>query len=118
MMDQFIRAMYGPNPPKKSADPSAAADLAGSLLGGRVPPDQLAGLANELHAGPIPYSTHDLAVAVALGVFKDVPPEQRKELFNAQLAARLTVLEWAKAGKVIGPHLQVFEDTLYKLYAP
>jgi hypothetical protein len=118
LMDQFIHAMFGPNPPKKSADPSAAADLAGGLLGGIVPSDQLARLANDLYAGPIPYSTHDLAVSVALRLFKDVPPEHREKLFDAQLAARLTVLEWAKAGKVVRPLLQAFEETLYKLYAP
>lgn len=122
LMDQTIKAMYGENPPQKSADVDAAVGLVVTKL----LPDaldaagiaQITILAKQLNAGPIPYSTYDLAVSVALNVFKNAKKEDRKQLFNTQLAARLTALEWGKEGKLAPILLSVFEDTLYKLYMP
>ncbi len=118
-MDQFIKAMYGNKPPAKSADVTEAVRLAAEdLLCGTVDPDQLATLAKALNASPIPYSTHDLAVSVAMRIFKDADEQARQGLFTAQLTARLTALEWAKEGKLVPALLGAFENTLYKLYKP
>lgn len=44
----------------------------------------------DLAEGPIPYSTHDLALSIALNFFKQ--PEYIPRLFNAQLLARMKAL--------------------------
>jgi hypothetical protein len=117
LMDSFIKAIYGDNPPPKRADVSEAALLAGDqLLGGAFDSQAVVGIATQLSDGPIPYSTHDLAVSIALRVFKDIAPEKRQHLFAIQLMARLTVCSWLKEGKVVGPLAAAFEDSLYKDY--
>lgn len=119
VMDQAIKAIYGDNPPRKSADVARAVRLAADdLLCGTTDQDRLVCLAKELDAGPIPYSTHDLAVSIALRIFKDADAGARDGLFAAQLTARLVSLEWAKEGKLAPALLAAFENTLYKLYRP
>jgi hypothetical protein len=77
-MDELIRTIYGDRPPKKSADVRQAAVLAADvLLGGTFDRLAVVRIANELNNGPMPYSTHDLAVSVALNQFKSVPSENR-----------------------------------------
>jgi hypothetical protein len=73
-------------------------------------------LAGELFQGPIPYSTHDLAVSTALAFFK--APEFIPVLTECQIPARLRVVNWAKDGKVVGPLAQSFEAVLYRVYKP
>lgn len=116
-MDAFIHATYGPNA-KKTADLAEAVLLANDLVGGRFEHQELAKLASSLNQGPIPYSTHDLAVSTALGLLKQVPPERRADLMNVQLAARMTVASWVSEGKVVVPLAAAFEDTLYREYRP
>jgi hypothetical protein len=119
LMDQFIKSVYGDNPPAKSADVDEAVRLAANeLLQGAVSPASLAPLARQLADSPIPYSTHDLAVSVALRIFKDADEHARQGLFTAQLMARLTALQWAKEGKLVPALLGAFEQTLYELYKP
>lgn len=116
-LDAFIRAVYGSPPPAKSARPDEAAQLAQEeLLMGIVSKDQVGKVTMELNAGPIPYSTHDLALSVALKFFRH--PELVPRLRNAQLIARLRALEWLQQGKVVPPLVQSFEQVLYKLYRP
>jgi hypothetical protein len=118
-MDQYIKAIYGDKPPTESADVTEAVRLAGEdLLRGTADPDQLDTLAKALDASPIPYSTHDLAVSVALRTFKDADEYARQKLFAAQLTARLTALKWAKEAKLVPALLGAFETTLYELYKP
>src|SRR5487761_202362 len=112
LIDQAIESVYGANPPERTADVDAAVTLASQLLGERFQKEDLASYAKRLSAGPMPYSTHDLGVSVALGIFKDVPTKERMELFDVQLAARMTVLEWAKQRKVNPLLAQAFEHTL------
>jgi hypothetical protein len=119
LMDRTIKAIYGDKPPRKSADVAQAVRLAAdNLLCGTTDLDRLTSLAKELDASPIPYSTHDLAVSVALRTFKDADAAAREGLFTAQLTARLAALEWAKEGKVAPALLGAFEQTLYELYKP
>jgi hypothetical protein len=118
LMDQFIESVYGNHPPKKTADLQSAVTLATQLLGDGFYKEDVVLIATQLNAGPMPYSTHDLAVAVALRLFKDVAPEGRDGLFEIQLMARMTVLGWMKEGKVVPALAQAFEHSLYQEYAP
>ncbi|MFM9991279.1 MAG: hypothetical protein ACKVOY_07560 [Burkholderiaceae bacterium] len=113
-MDQFIKAMYGDPPPTKRANLSIAIDLAVELLMGQVPEKEISILGTKLDSGPIPYSTHDLALSIALNFFKD--PQYLPTLGAAQLMARMTMLEWFQDNKVAPLLVRSFEDTLYKLY--
>jgi hypothetical protein len=117
LMDQIIVAIYGDPPPKRSADLNTAIQLAyQELLVEVISKDEVTKIANALYDGPMPYSTHDLALSVALNFFKR--PKQIEHLRDAQLTARLLALQWTKERKVVRPLPQSFEDTLYKLYKP
>jgi hypothetical protein len=115
-MDVFIQAMYGNPAPPKRAKLSESVDLATELLMGEVSKQEIQTLATQLSSGPIPYSTHDLALSVALNFFKD--PARIPSLGTAQLMARMSMLEWLQDGKVAPMLVKSFEDTLYKLYKP
>ena len=114
MMDTFIRAMYGDPPPRKRAKVSEAVDLASELLMGEVSEREIVTVATDLSSGPIPYSTHDLALSVALNFFKD--PTYIPKLGTAQLMARMTMLEWHQEKKVAPMLVASVEEVLYKLY--
>ena len=116
-LDEFIFAVYGNPPPPKRANIDHAAELAcNELLLGMVDREAVREHARALAAGPIPYSTQDLAISVALNFFKD--PRYVPHLFTAQLAARVQAVAWTQAGLVVKPLMQGFEDSLYKLYKP
>ncbi len=115
-MDVFIRAIYGDPPPPKKAKLSEAVELASELLMGVVSEREIVTVATELNSGPIPYSTHDLALSIALNFFKD--PARIPSLGTAQLMARMAMLEWLQEKKVAPMLVQSFENTLYKLYKP
>jgi hypothetical protein len=118
MMDAFVSSVYG-GKKTTTANLSLAIDLVNDeLLMGRFQKEEIADLATALNRGPVPYSTHDLAASVALGLLRRAPKERRKELFDVQLQARLTVGSWAAEGKVVPPLAEAFEQTLYKDYHP
>ena len=115
-LDAAIHAIYGPNPPRKTADVQQAVNLATGLLCGRVGFREIKILAEQLYAGPMPYSTHDLAASVALNFFRR--PGLMPQLAEVQILARMQVLDWFQTGYV-NPHLaRAFEDALYKDYKP
>jgi len=113
-MDGLIKALYGNSPPSKRANLSEAIDLTSELLMGEVSEREIATIATQLNSGPIPYSTQDLALSVALNFFKN--PELIPKLGSAQLMARMTMIEWLQEKKVAPLLVQSFENTLYKLY--
>lgn len=113
-MDQFIKAIYGDHPPAKRANLSDAIDLASDLLMGQVPEKEISILGAKLESGPIPYSTNDLALSIALNFFKD--PKYIPNLGMAQMMARMTMLEWLQENKVAPILVKTFEDALYELY--
>ena len=116
-MDKLIEAIYGNPPPPKRANLHEAIKLADEeLLCGLVDFKTITTKAENLNAGPIPYSTHDLAVSVALAFFTD--PNNFGILNEAQMLARLAVMEWIQEGKVAPLLVKSFEETLYKLYRP
>jgi hypothetical protein len=115
VLDEFIFAVYGNPPPPKRANVEQAINLAcDELLLGLVDREAVRKHALALSATPIPYSTHDLALSVALNFFKE--PQYIPHLRNAQLVARMQAMLWTKDGLVVGPLMKSFEDTLYKLY--
>ena len=84
------------------------------LLDEVVDQSEVAKQARELFAGPIPYTTHDLALSTAVWFYKSA--EFTSELASAQMLARLTVLGWLKEGKVQPALVKSFENDLYNLY--
>jgi hypothetical protein len=115
-LDEFIFAIYGNPPPAKRANVGQAVELASDLLVGVIDEKEVSRQAIALNDGPIPYSTHDLALSVALNFFKK--PENVPHLFEAQLLARMKMLEWLEKGLVAPMLVQSFESVLYKLYKP
>jgi hypothetical protein len=114
VMDRFIKSIYGDPPPTKSSNLSEAIDLAGELLMGEVPLKEISIIGAQLDSGPMPYSTHDLALSIALNFFKD--PQYMPKLKTAQMMARMRMLEWLEENKVVPVLVKSFEDTLYSLY--
>jgi len=115
-LDEFIFAIYGNPPPAKRANVGQAVELANELLLGVIDEKEVGRQAIALNDGPIPYSTHDLALSVSLNFFKQ--PENVPQLFEAQLLARMKMLEWLQSGLVAPMLVQSFESVLYKVYKP
>jgi hypothetical protein len=117
VLDAYIAIVYGDPPPKKTAVPAEAAHLAHEVLLRKVvPKDEVVARTTELYAGPMPHTTHDLALAVALSFFKD--PAMIPHLWEAQLMARLTAGEWLEQRKVVPMLAATFENILYDRYKP
>jgi hypothetical protein len=117
VMDGLIRTIYGANPPPKSADLERSITIAHEdLLFERVPLSEVKQRATELFKGPIPYSTHDLAVSAALAFFKS--PEYVPALRECQIPARMRVTNWAVDGKVVKLLAASFDEVLYRPYKP
>jgi hypothetical protein len=68
-----------------------------------------------LAATPIPYSTHDLALSMALQFFEQPKYGQRLKAAQASLKARLQAIAWFKEGLVVAPLVKSFENILYKM---
>jgi hypothetical protein len=116
-LEAFIGLAYGNSPPPKTARLEDAVRIAREdLLLDLVPREEVAALAADLYRGPIPYSTNDLAVSIALNFFRR--PDLIGKLQEAQLVARLMLLEWTQEKKVNSLLAKAFEDSLYKLYKP
>jgi hypothetical protein len=115
-IDEFIFAVYGNPPPAKRANVSQAVSLASELLMNMVDEQEVHRRATALSDGPIPYSTHDLAIATALDFF--TTPEHVPQLVVAQFSACMKVLEWHRAGLALPVFASTFEDGLYQLYKP
>lgn len=115
-LDELIFAMYGNPPPAKRANVGQAVSIANDLLMGVVDETEVSRQAIALNDGPIPYSTHDLGLSVALNFFKQ--PENIPHLFEAQLLVRMKMIEWLEKGLVAPMLVQSFEGVLYKLYKP
>jgi hypothetical protein len=116
-LDAFVRMAYGSPPPPKTARLDEAIRIAADqFLLGAVPRQDVADLAAKLDRSPIPYSTNDLAVSIALNFFRQ--PARIDQLRNAQLAARTKLLEWTLDRKVNPVLAKALEETLCELYKP
>lgn len=113
-MDQFIVAIYGDPPPAKRANLERAIILASDeLLMGQVDQRVVRSVVQDLNAGPIPFSTHDLALSAAMNILKN--PAYRPLLYKAQLDVRVKMAEWLE-DKLVAPLLvQSFDSVLYNM---
>ena len=116
-VDEFIFATYGNPPPSKRANLERATSLAfEELLIGNVEQQSVRVVAEEIYAGPIPFSTHDLALSVAINFFKR--PDFMPHLREAQILARIKMLEWLEDKLVVPVIVKNFEEVLHTLYKP
>lgn len=116
-MDMLILQMYGSLDHKKTADIQLACQIAyRNLLCECIAEDSIRKKADELFAGPIPYSTNDLALSVAMAFFRS--DEHSHLLEEAQLVARMQLIDWVEEGTVAKPLAMVFENTLYCRFNP
>jgi hypothetical protein len=115
-LDEFIIAVYGNPPPAKRASVGEAVELVKELLVDAADENEIRRQAIALSDGPIPYSTHDLALAVSLHFFKQ--PENIPKLFEAQILARMKMIQWLENGLVAPMFVKSIESVLYNLYKP
>jgi len=109
------------NPPAaKDADLRQATILAKELLAGHISQQEIFSEVGDFVVfhddEPLSYSTHDLALSVALKFFTQ--PERIPQLFQAQLLARMKALQWHREGLVATTVAKNFEEALYELYKP
>ena len=117
MMDGVIKLAYGNSPPRKTANLEVAVELSyEALLVRIVDIAEVQKIATQLYNGKMPYSTHDLAAATALNVFRNADRARREQLGQIQIFSRLAVIDWVKEKKVNPLLAQAFEDTLYKMF--
>lgn len=117
ILEAVISNVYGKGPHHKRADLEKAINLAyDELLLGLINKEEVRKIAKSLNSAPIPYSTYDLALSVALNFFRR--SEYIPQLKEAQIVARLKALEWLQQGLVAPLLLWAFEESLYKLYKP
>jgi hypothetical protein len=117
-MDALIKLTYGNSPPRKTANLREAIDLAFELLGEVVDVAEIRPIAAQLYNGPMPYSTHDLAVATALNLYRSADGARQAKLMHIQIVARMNVVDWLKEKKVAALLAKAFEDALYEKYKP
>jgi hypothetical protein len=116
-LDALIIQIYGSLDHKKTANLGQAESLAfNELLSETINRELVHQKASELFDGPMPYSTKDLALSVALAFFQD--PKYKSQLSDVQLLARLQLIEWINEGSVARPLAMVFENTLYERFKP
>jgi hypothetical protein len=114
-LDEFIKATYGDPPPRKTAQLSKAVESAyKELLMEQVPFQKVQKIGKELMASAIPYSTEDLAISISLTFFSS--PEFTTKLEEAQMMARLKLMEWISSGKVNHHLAKTFEEKLYQQF--
>lgn len=117
LLGQIGQAMYGDSPPTEPPDLEEAIRLAHTeLLHSLIGESEVRSIATELRNGPMPYTTHSLAVSAALNFFRR--PDRVSVLQDAQLMARMTALKWAQKKLIPPVLLATFEESLYTRYRP
>ena len=116
-LDELIFVAYGNPPPPKTAVLYDAINIAHEeLLMKLISFEDVYKVGKELYDSPIPYSTHDLALSIALNFFSDT--ELMPTLEEAQLFARAKMLEWLSENRINPMMTKSFEEKLYRLYKP
>jgi hypothetical protein len=117
LMDEFVKLTHGGSPPSKTANLREATQLSYEVLLGKVIDiAEVRNIATQLYNRPLPYSTHNLAVATALNLFRNANIAQHQKLECIQISSRMTVLDWVKEKKVTPLLAKTFEDALYKMF--
>jgi hypothetical protein len=112
-MDDFIKTVYGDGA-VRTAVPDVATRLAARLLmRGRIPGRAVEELCGQLCAGPMPYSTEDLAVAIALNFFRK--PELSRTLRGAAAKASVQALLWKVEGRIAPALCESFRQALHPI---
>ena len=119
LMDEFVKLAHGGSPPSRTANLREAIQLSYEVLLGKVIDiAEVQNVATELYNRPLPYSTHNLAVATALNLFRSANIARHQELESIQITSRMTVLDWVKEKKLSPLLAKTFEDTLSKIFKP
>jgi hypothetical protein len=115
--DSLIHALYGDNPPPRSAILSDSIQIAhDDLLLSVIPLKEITEVAKTQFESGIPYSTYDLAFSTALYFFREHPAKQ--DLFTAQLAS-IGILGDAVVDGRLNPALaESFQNYTYTAYHP
>jgi hypothetical protein len=110
-------ALYSnPGQPEK-ANLEEAITIAGEeLLMGRVERQEIQRQAQTLYATPVSYSTHDLALSIAMNFYRQ--PGNIPYLDDFKIIALLKVIHWYQEGLVMQVLLENFEKILCVLYEP
>lgn len=118
MLDATMNAIFGKNA-INTADVNLAIKLVKEELTGPLFDIQIISqVANELNRPNIPYSTYDLAVSVALNLFKCLPDDKRDDIYDFQIQARLKVSQWHQEKRIVPALGLTFENCLYEHYHP
>ncbi|MDD3620715.1 MAG: hypothetical protein RBR09_00145 [Desulfobulbaceae bacterium] len=113
-MNEFILSVYGNPPPPKRANLDEAITVAAKeILMGIVDRQEVRKLAEIQHSGPIPYSTHDLALSVATSFFDH--PDYAESLKDFRALVLLQSIMWFQEGLVAPVWVENFEKILTKL---
>jgi len=114
-LEEMIVAMYGNPPPDKSAVLSDSIDMAHEeLLLNIVDKSKVELVGKGLFSSPIPYTTKELALAIAMNFLKD--GATKEQMFEAQLMTRAKMVEWLTEHAVNSKLVDSFESILYKIY--
>lgn len=98
-------------------DPERAADVAfQQLLATKVRRNAVVVVATELSKAIGAKTNQELALVTALFFFEQ--QNLKRELNEAQMMARITMLQWLQNGAVGPGEAKYFEDQLYRLYKP
>lgn len=101
----------------RRVDPERAANLAFEhLVASKIRPDGLVLIARELSKAINVKTDQELALATALFFFEQ--QDLKPSLNDAQMMARLTMLQWLQDGTVGPAEAEHFENQLYRLYKP
>ena len=108
-------ACYGNSPPLQRANLEEAVTVAtDEILMGVVERQEVQGQAETLYSGPVPYSTHDLALSVATNFFRR--PEYIPPLRDFHIIALLQAIQWFRQGLVTPVLVENFEKIICQSY--
>ncbi|MDD3618222.1 MAG: hypothetical protein RBR09_10845 [Desulfobulbaceae bacterium] len=111
---KLIAAAYGDSPPLRRVDREEAITIAADeILLGMVDRQEVQRQAKILFPGPVPCSTHDLALSVAASFFHH--PDYATLLKDFHLLALVQAIQWFRHGLVAAAQVENFARVLRQL---